>query len=116
MPDAARLGRAFAIQDAEQYQSTKTIADQHIPVRDGDGATGLLLCHASRALDMPSLGIERLLVVVHGALRDSDRYLAHAEAAAGNGGSSTLIVAPQFLANVDLGAHAGAPDSALYWE
>ena len=64
---------------------------------------------------MPVAGIERLLVVVHGALRDSDRYFACACAAAKDGGSSTLIVAPQFLASVDLEVRGAVPDDTLYW-
>lgn len=44
---------------------------------------------------------ERLLVVVPGALRNSDLYVAHAQAA-GADQTSTLIVAPQFLGDVDV--------------
>ena len=54
-------------------------------------------------------------MVVHGALRDSDRYFGHADAAAGDLGSSTLIVAPQFLADVDHGALAVARPRTLHW-
>lgn len=57
-----------------------------------------------------------MLVVVHGALRDSDRYLAHAEAAASIDSSSTLIVAPQFLADIDLEGTTDVPDRALRWK
>ncbi len=53
---------------------------------------------------------------MHGALRDSDRYFEHAWAAAEDDGSSTLVVAPQFLASVDLGPHATAPHNTLYWD
>lgn len=82
---------------------------------DGAGA-GLWLCNASHSLDIPHSGVERLLIVVHGALRDSGRYLGLAEAATGRYGVRTLIVAPQFLADVDTGARAGAPEGALYWD
>lgn len=50
--------------------------------------------------------------MVHGALRDSDRYLAHAQEAARRSGSDALIVAPQFLADVD----AKPSDGTLYWD
>jgi len=57
--------------------------------------------------------------VVHGALRDSDRYLAGARHAARLAGSDALIVAPQFLADVDRAgvdrAGVDGPDGALYW-
>lgn len=84
-------------------------------VRDDHDQSGLLLCHASGPLISGSSPAERLLVVVHGALRNSDLYLAHAKAAAGVAGAATLIVAPQFLADVDLhGRHV--PSESLYWD
>jgi hypothetical protein len=101
-----------AVRAEVQNESAKTVGDQYVWVQDGD-AEGRLPCHASRPLDALGPGIERLLVVVHGALRDSDRYFEHATnaaAAAGDAGSFALIVAPQFLADVD-----HAPKDTLYW-
>jgi hypothetical protein len=103
----------FAVQVEVQYESAKTVADQYVSVRT-DAGEGLLPCHASRPLDAPGDDIERVLVVVLGALRDSDRYFAHADAAA-KGVVSTLIVAPQFLANVDHGVRKTAPAETLFW-
>ena len=105
----------FAIGDEEQRRSAEHLGDQYIQVR-GDAGAGLLLCHASRPLDMPHHDVERLIVVVHGALRNSDIYLGHAAAAAAHTRATTLIVAPQFLADVDVGGRAGIPDGALYWD
>jgi hypothetical protein len=123
MPGPPWPDPAFAVGNDQQYRPAVTIADQQILVRDDDGGRGLLLCHASRSLagpgggiGGPGDGIERLLIVVHGALRDSDRYLANAQAAAGDMAGSTLIVAPQFLAGVDLAARASVPAGALHWE
>lgn len=99
-----------------QYESAQTIANQHVQVRRPRGEAGLLLCHASRPLDLPHTDVECLIVVVHGALRNSDLYLAHAEAAAEEAGLSTLVVAPQFLARVDVGASADVPGDALFWD
>jgi hypothetical protein len=114
MSEVTRPGQGFAVQAEMQYESAKTVADQYVLIESSEG-TGLLPCHASRRLSAPGSGIERLLVVVHGALRDSDRYFAHADAAAGDAGSSALIVAPQFLADVDREATASAPADTLYW-
>jgi hypothetical protein len=114
MPRATRPDHVFAIQNGEQYQPAKAVGDQHVRVRGRAGA-GLLLCHASRSLGEPHHGVERLVIVVHGALRDSARYLAHAEAAAEQAGSRALVVAPQFAADVDIVDRKGAPDGALYW-
>lgn len=104
-----------AIQNEAQYESAIEIADQQIMVRDDDHRAGLLLCHASGPLNSRSSRLDRLVVVVHGALRDSGRYLAHAQAAARVVDAGTLIVAPQFLADVDLDGHE-VPAGALYWD
>jgi hypothetical protein len=107
--------QAFAIQNEAQYQKAGVIADQAIMVRDDHDRSGLLLCHASGPLIPDGSPAERLVVVVHGALRNSDLYLAHAKAAAGVGGAATLIVAPQFLADVDLHGRQ-VPPKSLYWD
>src|SRR2546421_6582582 len=116
MPEPTASGHDFAIHNEEQYRSAKTVADQHVVVHGDAGAVGILPCHASRRLDAPGPGIERVLVVVHGALRDSDRYYAHAWTAAGDNRSSAFIVAPQFLASVDIAARTAVPDNTLYWD
>jgi hypothetical protein len=105
-----------AVRAEVQNEPATTVADQYVRVRDGQGE-GRLLFHASRRIDALGPGIERLLVVVHGALRDSDRYFDHARraAAAGEASSFALIVAPQFLADVDHAARAVAPVGTLYW-
>jgi hypothetical protein len=106
---------SFAVHDDEQYRPVQAVGDQRVRVRGSEGE-GLLVCHASRPLDTPADGAGRLVVVVHGALRDSDRYLEHAMAAAGQAGSAALIVAPQFLAAVDAGTGAGIGEGALHWD
>jgi hypothetical protein len=115
MPEGTRSAPGFAVQAEVQHESVKAVADQYFPVHSSEG-DGLLACHASRDLGAPGSGVERLLVVVHGALRDSDRYFRHVVDAAGAAGPSTLIVAPQFLADVDQDARASAPPGTLYWE
>jgi hypothetical protein len=106
-----------AVRAEVQNASAQAVADQYVRVRDVSGA-GRLPCYASRPLDALGPGIERLLVVVHGALRDADRYYEHATEAAdaaGDASSFALIVAPQFLADVDHAARAAAPADTLYW-
>jgi len=115
MPEAVRPDHGFAVQNEAQYRPVPAIGDQYVTV-SGAAGTARLACHASRPLGAPRDGGERLVVVVHGALRDSDRYLALARDAAQRSGSRALIVAPQFLADVDAGAGAGLPDGALYWD
>ena len=103
MADAARPGDAFAVGNEEQYRPVRVVGDQRVLVSGPEG-TGWLACHASRPLGAPARG--PVVVVVHGALRDSDRYLAGAQHAARLAGSDALIVAPQFLAEVDPAAGA----------
>ena len=103
--------RAFAIGNDEQYRPVQAVGDQRVLVSGPEG-TGLLACHASRPLGVSRRG--PVVVVVHGALRDSDRYLASARHAARLADSDVLIVAPQFLAGPDRAA--GLSDGVLYWE
>jgi len=126
MTEAAGPGDAFAIGDDTQYQPVAATGDLRIPVSGPEG-TGLLACHASGPLGRPRRG--PVVIVVHGALRDSDRYLAGARHAARLAASDALIVAPQFLADVDRAdvdragvdragvdrAGVDGPDGALYW-
>jgi hypothetical protein len=105
----------FAIGNDEQYKPVRVVANQGIRVGDGNGA-GLLAYHSSRPLDAPRAGADRLVVVVHGAVRDSRNYLRYAQDAARRAGSGALIVAPQFLADVDVGDAAGGQDGMLRWD
>ena len=109
---AGRPGDAFAIGNDEQYRPVRAVGDQRVPVGGPEG-TGRLACHTSRPLRGPRR--EPVVIVVHGALRDSDRYLASAQHAARLARSDALIVAPQFLADVDRTAGNRAGD-ALYWQ
>jgi hypothetical protein len=113
MTEAAGPGDAFAIGDDTQYQPVAATGDLRIPVSGPEG-TGLLACHASGPLGRPRRG--PVVIVVHGALRDSDRYLADARHAARLAASDALIVAPQFLADVDVdSADVDRAGGALYW-
>src|ERR1700743_1659082 len=62
--------------------------------------------------------IERVVIVLHGRLRDADAYLRpaeHALLASSASGDATLLVVPQFLASADVEHHALAND-VLHWE
>jgi hypothetical protein len=124
VPEAGSADGAFAISNDAQYRPVPVLGDQHLLVSgpDGDQGSGLLLCHSSRPLDTAHRQAGPLVVVVHGALRDSDRYLVHAQAAARRAGSDALVVAPQFLSDVDTGisdigiSDTAAPDGVLRWD
>src|SRR5258705_1992255 len=112
MTEATGPGDAFAIGNDEQYRPVRTVGAQRVPVSGPEG-TGLLACDASDPLGEPRR--RPVVVVVHGALRDSDRYLASARHAARLAASDALIVAPQFLTDVDR-ANGDRADDALYWQ
>ena len=111
MTEATGPGDAFAIGNDEQYRPVQTVGAQRVLVSGPEG-TGLLACDASGPLGGPQRG--PVVVVVHGALRDSDRYLASARHAARLAASDALIVAPQFLTDVDR-ANGDRADDALYF-
>lgn len=111
MPE--ETGRVVAVQAEVQYQPAE-IAGQCVRVSANPAV--LPWCTSPPPDEPLPDGASRLLVVVHGALRDAGRYLEHARAAAREGASRTFIVAPQFLADVDL---RGGPEpwpGTLYWD
>ncbi|MHC8288924.1 alpha/beta hydrolase [Pseudomonas sp. XS1P51] len=61
--------------------------------------------------------IERVLIILHGRLRNAETYRQTAEHAAEQAGQSatTLVIAPQFLNETDIALHPVA-DSVLRWQ
>ncbi len=97
-------------------RAVKVVAPTHLPVSDG-AAQGQLALYASVDLMQPQPQIVRAVVVVHGKLRNADRYfqtMQRAQARAGVPAASTLIVAPQFLATLDV-APNHVTDDVLRW-
>ncbi|MEB0044552.1 MULTISPECIES: alpha/beta fold hydrolase [unclassified Pseudomonas] len=60
--------------------------------------------------------IERVLIIIHGRLRNAETYRQSAEHAAEHAGqlATTLVIAPQFLNETDIALHQ-APDTLLRW-
>ncbi|WP_257813646.1 alpha/beta hydrolase [Burkholderia glumae] len=80
--------------------------------------------YLSRDWSQPLPGVTRAVIVIHGKLRNADRYFRLAEAAraaarehgaAAADQAGTLLVAPQFLATLDL-AGRDAPAALLRWD
>jgi len=68
-------------------------------------------------IDQPRADIKKVVVTIHGANRDADDYFAHMEEAASlrpDDSDSTLIIAPQFLAEEDM-EEFNLNDQHLYW-
>ena len=81
------------------------------------GGTATLPVYTSADWTHPLPDITRAVIVVHGLLRNADSYFAGAErarSAAGPYGATALVVAPQFLADFDIPAHA-LPPTTLGW-
>jgi pimeloyl-ACP methyl ester carboxylesterase len=108
------VGQAHARgRSAGQNQAVKVVGDQTLDL----GRGGELPIFASTDWAVPSPGITRAVVVVHGLHRNASNYFRAAEkaaAAAGQTAKSTMIIAPQFLNEADADAH-DLPDDVLRW-
>lgn len=71
----------------------------------------------SRPLDLPSLQVERVVIAIHGSMRNSGDSFADVMAAAQAAGEAprTLVIAPQFLEEEDIVAWS-LPSTTLYWD
>ncbi|MEN3289582.1 MAG: hypothetical protein V7634_3882 [Bradyrhizobium sp.] len=107
-------GRAIAAdEDASNRRPVKVVADHRIAVGD----KGMLPLYVSGDWSKPEPAITRAVIVLHGRLRNADVYYASAktaQAAAGAAGQVTLMIVPQFLADIDVEAYHLPPDT-LRW-
>lgn len=97
-----------------QAGTTQAITTQAGATQAGSGEVPLYLS-ADWSHPLPS--ITRAVIVVHGVGRNADVYLRGAEAAraaAGPAGEDTLLVVPQFLADIDI-ATFQLPAAVLHW-
>jgi pimeloyl-ACP methyl ester carboxylesterase len=87
----------------------KAIGDQRVAVTTAAG-NGALALYASRSLQSADMSdIERVVIVMHGKLRDADVYRRSAEKALRASPASvahTLLIVPQFLDEQDAAAFA----------
>jgi pimeloyl-ACP methyl ester carboxylesterase len=120
---ALAMGPAFADQpDQPTHKTTlrlhavKTIADARLPIDTPQGHAEFPL-YVSADWTVPQPRVERVVIVLHGRLRNADVYfnsLEQARAAAGADPATTLLIAPQFLTTVDTRAFDAPPD-LLRW-
>ena len=73
-------------------------------------------CCLSHPLDVQNEKIERIVIVVHGVLRNADEYYPHMMEAVKVAGveTNTLVIAPQFLLEEDV-ATFDLADDVLFW-
>jgi pimeloyl-ACP methyl ester carboxylesterase len=113
--------RAWAQEEIKPYhRPVKEVAGLRIAV---GAQSALLPIYVSADWSNPLPDITRAVVVVHGVARNADvyfRFAKRAQAAAGEAGKTAIMIAPQFLAEVDVDAHNLAPDTlrwtVLGWE
>ncbi len=112
------LGASAPAQDTPDkvppnHRPVKAVGDARIQVSGG----GVLPLYLTADWSAPLADITRAVIVLHGLQRDADVYFAsakRAQAAAGDSGRTTLMIVPQFLAQVDVDAHH-LPADTLRW-
>jgi pimeloyl-ACP methyl ester carboxylesterase len=98
---------------APHHRPVKEVANLRISV----GGQGTLPLYVTADWSNPLPDVTRAVLVLHGRLRNADVYFRSArtaQAAAGEVGKSTIMIVPQFLAEVDVEAHHLPPDT-LRW-
>lgn len=110
---AARATAAPLTEDVERHEKpVKEVASARIAV-----GTATFPLYLSADWSKPRPDITRAVLVLHGALRNADDYFRsalEAQAAAGDAGKSTLMIAPQFLVESDINAFK-LPADMLRW-
>ena len=116
----AVLGTATAQPRAQEeggnHRPVKIVADQSLTVITPAGR-GVLPLYVSRDWGRPLPTITRAVLVIHGRLRNADVYWRSARKAAeaaGPAAATTIMIVPQFLADIDVRAHDLPPDR-LHW-
>lgn len=101
-----------AEEEASYRHPVRVVADGRIEVANGE-----LPLFVSADWSAPLPRVRRAVVVLHGRLRNADAYYRSAlkaQAAAGELGAESLMIAPQFLAGIDVAAH-GLSNRTLRW-
>ena len=95
-----------ASQHARLNEPVEEIADQRLLLDTPDGK-GELPIYADHAIEAASPDVTKVLIIIHGTLRNADAYYAAGEellAKAGDLADGTMVVAPQFLIGPDVDA------------
>ncbi|MHC8368682.1 alpha/beta fold hydrolase [Pseudomonas sp. ZT5P21] len=89
-------------------QGVEEISPGRLLLKEGEMAVGLGPTPAK---------IERVLIIIHGRLRNAETYRQSAERAAEQAGqgANTLVIAPQFLNETDVALHPVA-ETVLRWQ
>jgi len=113
---ASWLGQAAAMDEtAPHRRPVKTIAPERLKIKTALGEA-LVPAYLSNDVSKVQSQVKRAVVVVHGRLRDADKYfdLSMQAAKSSNALSDTLIIAPQILTTADTARHDLAPNVARW--
>lgn len=98
------------------FGSANLLAAEHAVKVISPGRLNMGDAELAVGVSQSSPQIQRVLIVIHGRLRNAETYRQSAERAAEQAGQSatTLVIAPQFLNESDIERHQ-LPDSLLHW-
>jgi pimeloyl-ACP methyl ester carboxylesterase len=109
-------GVAFAVDESAPYRRpVKVVAPERIKIKTALGEA-VIPAFTSCNIDKPNAGITRAVIMLHGRLRDADKYfdLAKRSAAASGASADTVIIAPQLLSTGDAARHNLDPNIARW--
>ena len=113
---ASWLGQAIAMDEtAPQRRPVKSIAPERLKIKTALGEA-LVPAYTSCDVSKVQSHIKRAVIVVHGRLRDADKYfdLSMHAAKASSALTDTLIIAPQILINADTARNDLTPNFARW--
>ena len=104
-----------ADENAPHRRPVKVIAPERIKIKTALGEA-LIPAYTSCNIEKPNADIKRAVIVVHGRLRDADKYfdLTLRAAKASSAASDTVVIAPQFLSTADAARHNVDPNFARW--
>lgn len=102
--------KAFAHEVELQERPVDELADRRLAIGD---AGELAFC-STHELDGSAADATDVVIVIHGALRNAGHYYRAILAAGDSAGRRPVVIAPQFLADVDV-KDSPERDGLLYW-
>jgi hypothetical protein len=104
-----------AEENAPHRRPVKVIAPERIKIKTTLGET-MIPAYTSNNIDKPNASIKRAVIIVHGRLRDANKYfdLTMRAASASSAASDTVVIAPQFLSTADAARHNLEPALARW--
>ena len=111
------LAASVAVAEPAWHKPVETVADNSFTVTTTTGS-GTVPIYTSDDWSHSLPAIRRAVIVMHGIGRDADSYMRGAEsarAAAGAAGQTTLLIVPQFLADIDTQTFR-LPPTTLHWD